>query len=94
MEYRLPSLLPIYQKNGPATDFEKIGLSAVEIEPSKPYTGYYVTGGEKKYFQAIYADRAVSKACVNCHNTHLLSPKWNSTPGNVMDGMIISFPVD
>jgi hypothetical protein len=40
--YRLASLLPIYQKNGPATDFEKIGLSAVKIEPSKPYTGYYV----------------------------------------------------
>jgi hypothetical protein len=93
LQYRLASLLPIYQKNGPATDFERIGLAAVEREPSQPYTGY-VTRGEKMYFQAIYADRAVSKACVNCHNTHLLSPKRDRKLGDVMGCIIISFPVD
>jgi hypothetical protein len=93
LEYRLASLLPIYKKNGPATDFERHGLAAVEREPSQPYTGY-VTRGEKTYFQAIYADRAVSKACVNCHNTHLLSPKRDRKLGDVMGGIIISFPVD
>jgi hypothetical protein len=46
LEYRLASLLPIYQKNGPATDFEKIGLEAVERDPSQPYTGF-MTPGEK-----------------------------------------------
>jgi len=93
LEYRLASLLPIYQKNGPATDFEKMGLAAVEQEPSHPFTGY-IKRGEKTYFQAIYADRAVSKACVNCHNTHLLSPKRDRKLGDVMGGIIISFPVD
>ena len=93
LEYRLASLLPIYQKNGPSTDFEKNGLAAVEREPSQPYTGY-VTRGGRTYFQAIYADRAVSKACVNCHNTHLLSPKRDRKLGDVMGGIIISFPVD
>jgi hypothetical protein len=93
LEYRLASLLPIYQKNGPATDFEKVGLAAVEQDPSQPYTGY-ITRGDKTYFQAIYADRAVSKACVNCHNTHLLSPKRDRKLGDVMGGIIISFPVD
>jgi len=93
LEYRLASLLPIYKKNGPATDFERHGLAAVERDPSQPFTGY-VTRGEKTYFQAIYSDRAVSKACVNCHNTHLLSPKRDRKLGDVMGGIIISFPVD
>lgn len=93
LEYRLASLLPIYQKNGPATDFEAAGLAAVEREPSQPSTGY-ITRGEQRYFQAIYADRAISKACVNCHNTHLLSPKRDRKLGDVMGGIIISFPVE
>ncbi len=93
LEYRLASLLPIYQKIGPATDFEKAGLEAVERDPSLPYTGF-TTRGERTYFQAIYADRAVSKACVNCQNTHLLSLKRNRQLGEVMGGIIISFPVD
>jgi len=93
LEYRLASLLPLYQKNGPTTDFERNGLAAVEREPSQPFTGY-VTKGEKTHFQAIYADRAVSKSCVNCHNTHLLSPKRDRKLGDVMGGIIISFPVD
>ncbi len=93
LEYRLASLLPIYQKNGPATDFEAAGLAAVEREPSQPYTGY-ISKGEQTHFQAIYADRAISKACVNCHNTHLLSPKRDRKIGDVMGGIIISFPVE
>lgn len=93
LEYRLASLLPIYQKNGPATNFEAAGLAAVEREPSQPYTGY-ITKEEQTYFQAIYADRAISKACVNCHNTHLLSPKRDRKLGDVMGGIIISFPVN
>jgi hypothetical protein len=93
LEYRLASLLPIYQKNGPATDFEKNGLAAIERDPSQPYTGY-VSRGARTYFQAMYADRAVSRACVNCHNTHLLSPKRDRQLGEVMGGVIISFPVE
>ncbi|HNP60092.1 MAG TPA: DUF3365 domain-containing protein [Nitrospirales bacterium] len=93
LEYRLASRLPIYQKNGPASDFEEAGLAAVEREPSQPATGY-ITKGEQTYFQAIYADRAISRACVTCHNTHLLSPKRDRKLGDVMGGIIISFPVE
>lgn len=93
LEYRLASLLPLYKKNGPASDFEKVGLAAVEHDPFQPFTGY-ITRGKKTYFQAIYADLAVSKACVNCHNTHLLSPKRDRKLGEVMGGIIISFPVE
>ena len=93
LQYRLASLFPIYERNGPTTDFERKGLAAVEKNPSKPYTGV-ITRGDKRYFKAIYADVAVSKACVNCHNTHILSGKRDRKVGDVMGGIIISFPTE
>ena len=93
LQYRLASLFPIYERNGPTTDFERTGLGAVEKNPDKPYTGI-ITRGEKHYYKAIYADKAVSKACVNCHNTHVLSGKRDRKVGDVMGGVIISFPIE
>ena len=93
LQYRLASLYPIYERNGPTTDFERKGLAAVEKNSAKAYTGV-IARGDKKYFKAIYADIAVSKACINCHNTHILSGKRNRKVGDVMGGIIISFPID
>ena len=93
LRYRLASLWPIYKRNGPKSEFEKKGLESVKINPSTPFTGV-MTEGDQKFFVAIYADRAVSKACVNCHNTHVLSPKRDYKSGDVMGGLIISFPVN
>ncbi len=90
--YRLASLWPIYKKNGPANDFERNGLQAVQDNPDKPYTGLITQENERR-FVAIYADLAVPKSCVNCHNRHLLSPKRDHKFGNVMGAIIISFPV-
>jgi len=92
LNYRLASLWPIYKKNGPANDFERKGLKAVQRNPSDPYTGFITQGGES-FYVAIYADLAVSKSCVNCHNRHLLSPRRDQKLGDVMGGIIISFPV-
>ncbi len=92
LKYRLASLFPIYERNGPTTDFERKGLEAVQKDPSKPYTGV-ITRGERRYFKAIYADLAVSKACVTCHNGHILSAKRDRKVGDVMGGIIISFPL-
>ena len=91
LNYRLASLWPIYKKNGPANDFERKGLEAVQQNPIEPYTGFVKYQGER-IFVAIYADLAVSKSCVNCHNRHLLSPKRDQKFGDVMGGVIISFP--
>jgi len=93
LRYRLASLWPIYERNGPGTEFEKEGLQAVQENPDKPYTGV-ITRGDKKFFKAIYADRAVSATCVNCHNTHILSAKRDRKVGDVLGGVIISFPVE
>ena len=57
LQFRLASLRPIYEKNGPTTDFERTGLEAVAKDPSQPYTGI-IQRGEKKFFKAIYADKA------------------------------------
>lgn len=92
LKYRLASLTPIYVWNAPATDFERKGLEAVTANPTKPFTGYSQIGSTR-YFQAIYADVAVSDSCVKCHNTHPNSPRRNFKNNDVMGGLIITIPV-
>lgn len=93
IRYRLISLWPIYQRNGPATEFERKALETLAQEPDRPVTGT-VSSGRKQYFQAVYADRAVSAACVTCHNTHPLSPKRDFKNRDVMGGIAITIPLD
>ncbi|MGH7261908.1 MAG: Tll0287-like domain-containing protein, partial [Nitrospiraceae bacterium] len=92
IKYRLASVTPIYVWNAPATDFERKGLEAVTKNPDKPFTGF-IRIGRDRFFQAIYADRAISQACVKCHNTHLNSPKKDYRLNDVMGGIIITIPV-
>jgi hypothetical protein len=91
LRIRLTSLWPINKANGPADDFEQVGLERVVKEPQRPYTGI-ITQGERRIFKAIYADRAVTKACVECHNGHVLSNKRDLKLYDVMGGIVISFP--
>jgi hypothetical protein len=92
IRYRLISLWPIGPKNGPANDFERRGLEQVQQTPERPYTGIAekTTG---RYFEAIYADRAVTQACIGCHNAHTDSPRRDFKRGDVMGGIIISVPL-
>jgi len=92
IRFRLISLWPIYERNGPVTDFERAGLKAVAKHPDQPYEGV-VRSGKLSYFQAIYADEAVTKACVDCHNKHPLSPKRNFKLNDVMGGIVITLPL-
>lgn len=92
LRIRLASLGPIYKTNGPADQFERAGLEAVTKNPQKPFTGI-VTQNDRRVFKAIFADRAVSMACVTCHNSHALSTKRDYKLYDVVGGIIISFPV-
>src|SRR5215475_11233068 len=74
LRIRLASLWPINKANGPVDDFERIGLEKVAKEPKRPYAGFITQGGQR-FFKAIYADRAVTQACVACHNGHVSSGK-------------------
>ena len=92
LRFRLASLWPIYEENGPSNVFEEAGLKVVAEDPDEVYSGI-ITRGNKRFFKAIYADKATSKACVNCHNGHILSGKRDFKLGDVMGGIIISFPL-
>ena len=59
--FRLASLTPIYAWNGANSDLERMGLAAVQKDPSEPHYGV-VRRGELRLFQAVYADRAVSSS--------------------------------
>src|SRR5215813_8506505 len=91
LRIRLASLWPINKANGPLDDFERVGLERVAKEPKRPYTGVISQEG-KRVFKAIYADRAVTQACVACHNGHIPSEKHNLKLYDVMGGIVISFP--
>ena len=71
-------------------------LSAWDWPPCKriPQSPYgVVRRGELRLFQAVYADRAVSQACVDCHNRHPNSPRRDFKLNDVMGGIIITFPI-
>jgi hypothetical protein len=92
LRYALISLWAINKANSPKTAFEKKGLEAVAKDPGKPYTSYE-TVGNKKYFMALYPDKAVSPACVVCHNAHKESPRKDFKLGDVMGGIVIALPL-
>jgi len=93
IQFRLSSLWPIYERNAPATEFERKGLKAVLTNPDEPYTGV-ITSGKDRLFQAIYADKAISNACVTCHNTHPRGHKRNFHLQDVMGGLVITIPLN
>lgn len=92
VRYRLIGLWPINPQNAPVTDFERQGLEDVQKNPEQRHSGM-ITIGEERYFQAIYADKAVSKACIGCHNAHPNSPKRDFKMNDVMGGIVIDIPV-
>jgi hypothetical protein len=93
IRFRLIGLSPIYQRNAPATEFERKALETLARHSDRPVAGI-VTSGQKRYYQAIYPDRAVAVACVTCHNAHPLSPKRDFKVNDVMGGIAITIPLD
>lgn len=92
--YALLSLWPVNKQNEPKTEAEKTGLKFVA--DTKGATNYYTEEmlGDKKYFTAVYADVAVSRACVKCHNEHKDSPRTDFDIDDVMGGVVIRIPVN
>lgn len=93
IRYRLVSLWPIYERNAPATDLELKGLEAVLKQPDRRYSGIVQTG-QARYFQAVYADRAVSRVCIGCHNAHPKSPKRDFKMNDVMGAIVVTIPLE
>lgn len=93
VRYRLVSLWPINPRNAPYSESEKKALQSVSEHPERSATGT-VKHGEQTYFQAIYADRAVSQSCIGCHNAHPRSPRKDFKMQDVMGGLVIEIPLE
>lgn len=90
--YRLVSLWPLNQENTPTNERERKALEKVmtygEVAEQE------IRIDNQLYYQAIYPDRAVSRACVNCHNSHKESPKHDFKMNDVMGGLEILIPLE
>ena len=78
----------INKKNAPKTEVAITGLDQVAKDPTKPFYGRETLGGVE-YFTVVYADIAVSPACVTCHNAHKDSPRDDFKLGKTMGGVVI-----
>lgn len=90
--YQLISLWPINPSNAPSNEEGHRALEQVVKYGEVVETE--VKLGQQRYFQAIYPDRAVSRACISCHNSHENSPKRDFNLNDVMGGLKILIPID
>jgi hypothetical protein len=91
--YVLRSLWPINAKNAPETPTEKAGLQYVLDHPDANYYSEESLGG-RSYFTAVYPDRAIVRACVECHNQHPDSPRRDFKSGEIMGGLVVRVPLE
>jgi hypothetical protein len=89
VEYRLISLWPINKRNVATTPLQSIGLGTILTQSNRPYTGV-TRVADKRYYEAVYPDRAVTQACIGCHNAHPDSPKRDFKLNDVMGAIVIS----
>lgn len=93
--YGLKSKWPLNPQNKPASEVETAGLTYLVEHPGENYYTEETIAG-KRYFTAFYPDRAVAKACWNCHNDH--SNREETYPefkeGDVMGGVIVRIPIE
>ena len=91
--YALLSQWPVNKQNKPKTQAEKDGLKFVAENLGKHYYTQEKLGAHN-YYTAVYADIAVSQACVDCHNDHIDSPRDDFKLGDVMGGIVIRIRLD
>jgi hypothetical protein len=89
--YSLLSLWPLNKQNAAKSEAEKVGLKTVGETGKNYYTEETLAG--KKYFTAVYADKAVTEACVTCHNLHPDTPKKDFKLNDIMGGVVIRIPL-
>jgi hypothetical protein len=88
VSYALLSIWPINKQNSARTEAEKAGLKAVVDRPGEHFYQEEDLAGAR-YLTAVYPDKAVSQACVSCHNKHAESPRTDFKVGDVMGGVVV-----
>lgn len=89
IRFRLISSWAINKEHRPKTEFERTGLTKILENTDRPYTAV-TTEGKARIFQALYADKAVSQHCADCHNGHPQSLKRDFKEGDVMGGVLVT----
>jgi len=90
--YRLVSLWPLNPENAPQNETERLALEKVVTHGEVAEAEIQLDN--RPYYQAIFPDRAISRACVNCHNARQDSPKQDFKLNDVMGGLEILIPLD
>ena len=90
--YSLLSLWPVNKQNKAKTKLEQEGLKFVADHPEKNFYGEEKLGNTM-YYTAVYPDKAVAPACIECHNNHKDTPRQDFKLGDVMGGVVIRIPV-
>lgn len=90
--YALLSLWPVNKQNSARTEVEKTGLQFVVDNSGQNYYAEEALG-DREYFTAVYADKAVTPACISCHNAHKDSPRRDFELGDVMGGVVLRIPL-
>ncbi|WP_235034203.1 Tll0287-like domain-containing protein [Roseiconus lacunae] len=92
--YALRSKWPLNEQHKAKTDFEKEALDFISDNPGDNFYGEEELGG-KKFFVAVYPDRAVAEACWSCHNDH--PSRGEDYPDfakdDVMGGVLVRVPM-
>lgn len=92
--YALRSKWPLNEQHVAKNDFEAKALDFLSDNPGEAFYGEEELG-DKKYFVAVYPDRAVAEACWSCHNEH---PNRGETypefgKDDVMGGVLVRVPI-
>ena len=90
--YSLLSLWPVNKQNKAKTKLEQEGLKFVADHPEKNFYAEEKLGNTM-YYTAVYPDKAVAPACIECHNNHKDTPRKDFKLGDVMGGVVIRIPV-
>ncbi|MCD0462886.1 DUF3365 domain-containing protein [Roseiconus lacunae] len=92
--YALRSKWPLNEQHKAKTDLEKEALDFISDNPGDNFYGEEELGG-KKFFVAVYPDRAVAEACWSCHNDH--PSRGEDYPDfakdDVMGGVLVRVPM-
>ncbi len=93
--YGLRSKWPLNDQHHAKSDTEAEGLDFIEKNPGETFYGTE-TLGDKKFFTAIYGDKAVAQACWECHNEH--PNRGDDYPefkkDDVMGGVVVRIPLN
>ena len=92
--YSLKSQWPLNPQNK-ASGVEVEGMKYIAEHPDENfYTEEEING--KKFYTAVYADKAVAEACWSCHNDHANRgadyPEFKKD--DVMGGVVVRLPLD